>query len=815
MDAVDSPTFAALLRRLRVAAGLTQEELAERANLSVRGVSDLERGLRTAPRRDTVDFLAEALDLTPADRAQLVSAVSRRRGPTGPISTLPLPAEPTPLIGREQDEARAIQFIRWDGIRLLTLTGPGGVGKTRLAVGVARSLADDFSLGVSFVPLASVSDPALVPADLAESLGVREQAGQPIEESLIAHLQNRMWLLVLDNFEHLIPAAPFLSQLLAVCPRVTALVTSRAPLHLRLEQEMEVQPLAVPLPSSLTSLGDAVRSPAVTLFVQRARAVRPEYNVSEADARTVAEICYHLDGLPLALELAAARIKFFPPHDLLQRLAHPLTLLTGGATDQPLRQQTLRNTIEWSYSLLDEEEQALFTRFSVFAGGCTLDATEAVCNSDGRLDLLQGMSSLIDKSLVRREGDEESRFTMLETIRQFAAEKLVKRGDTECVKAEHARYFLGLCESAAPELLGVRQAERLAQLERELDNIRSALAWLRERGRIEEGLRLASALFDFWRMNGHWSEGFHWLEEAFDRSGSIAVPIRARALARAGALSGLRDEHEPATEGLEEALVLARRVGDRREIAWVLRNLAVTTEREGNQSRTAQLVEESLHICREVGDSQGIAENLIGLGSVAMQRGDSARAESCFRGALSLFRELGDRTNVAATLNNLGYTLMEKGEYKEARASLEESVQHLRALGVRGELAPALDSLGCAEHLQGDLERATALFSESLALCWELEERWLVPFVLGHMAELAVEKGRAVRAARLAGAEAAWREATEMPSTLPDEQEDLERAMRRAREDLGMDTFCRAWEEGHAMSLGEAIEYALDRHGVG
>jgi predicted ATPase len=424
----------------------------------------------------------------------------------------PLPLQPTPFIGRQREVEEIKALLGREEVRLLTLTGPGGTGKTRLALQAAERAMGLFSDGVVFVSLASLTDPGLVPFTIAGILKVKERSGQPILETLIEHLRAKRLLLVLDNFEHLLPAAEVVSHLLAVCPELTILVTSRAVLHLAAEHEYPVLPLALPDPRHLPELGALSQYDAVTLFVQRAQTVTPSFAVANENAPAVAEICQRLDGLPLAIELAATRIKLFPPQALLQRLSSRLKLLTGGATDRPTRQQTLRNTLDWSYSLLSEEEQALFARLAVFAGGCSFEAAEAVCNPEGELDLLAGMASLVDRSLIRQEGEEEPRFSMLETIREYAHEKLDERGEGHTIRAAHAGYFLQLAEEAEPELTGPKQGAWLSRLDEELDNLRGALRWFLERGEVEEELRLAAALFCYWRPRGFWSEGGRWLE---------------------------------------------------------------------------------------------------------------------------------------------------------------------------------------------------------------------------------------------------------------------------------------------------------------
>ncbi|MDP9383498.1 MAG: helix-turn-helix domain-containing protein [Chloroflexota bacterium] len=414
--------FGDLLRRYRVAAGMTQEELAERAGLSVEGISTLERGARRAPRRDTLRLLAEALGLSKQDRQALVSAGGRRDERSSPSQDLlpnNLPPQPTPFIGREQEVGDVRQQLVRPDLRLLTLTGPGGIGKTRLALEAAAGVLEEFPDGVYFVPLAPIADPSLVVPTIARTLGLAEAGARPIAETLVEHLRGRRMLLVLDNFEHLLEAVSEVASLLLSCPRLAVLATSRACLRLRGEQEYPVPPLELPEARHLTDLALLSRNQSVAIFVQGAAAVKPGFAVTSQTAPAIAAICRKLDGLPLAIELAAARVRLFPPQVLLARLDSRLKLLTGGAKDLPERQQTLRSCIGWSYDLLGESEKALFRSLAVFVGGCSLEAIEAICDPEGELDALEGVESLAEKSLLRQEEEvgREPRFVMLETWR--------------------------------------------------------------------------------------------------------------------------------------------------------------------------------------------------------------------------------------------------------------------------------------------------------------------------------------------------------------------------------------------------------------
>jgi predicted ATPase/DNA-binding XRE family transcriptional regulator len=518
--ASQATTFGALLKRYRRAAGLSQAVLAERVGYSVGHLSRLERAARL-PGADIAAGLADTLELGPTDRAALLAAAHQ---PTTVASTTDnLPPQLTPLVGRERERALVTQLLAREDVRLLTLTGPGGVGKTRLALQAAADLRGRFRAGVWFVSLAPVHDPGLVLSMLAQTLGVRESRSQPLWETLRTQLQPQQVLLLLDNFEHVLAAAPLVADLVAACPSIKALVTSRALLHVRGEHQFDVPPLETPDPeTSLTrmpTVADVRRYTAIELFVQRARAIQPTFDLTPANAMVVASVCRRLDGLPLALELAAARIRLLSPSMLLARLEHRLAVLNAGACDMPERQQTLRATLDWSYHLLSDAEQRLFRRLGVFVGGWTLEAAEAVASElsieneelkkdhdsdtftmfNSHFSIFEGLGSLLDKSLIQRHGNEadETRFTMLETTREYALEWLLSSDEAHALCRRHAAYYLALAEQAAPELTGSHQATWLKRLGREYDNLRAALSWVRQQGQTELGPRLAGALARF------------------------------------------------------------------------------------------------------------------------------------------------------------------------------------------------------------------------------------------------------------------------------------------------------------------------------
>src|SRR5829696_5077666 len=487
-----------------------------------------------------------------------------------------LPLQLTPLIGREREIDEVCRRLRSPEVRVLTLTGPGGAGKTRLALQTGADLLEEFEDGVFFVSLATIIDPELVPSTIAGSLGLKEGAGQSLTETLEGYLQQKHLLLILDNFEQVLEGAPVVGELVRACPRLKVLTTSRIPLRLYGEREYPVPPLELPDPVHLPSLERLTQYEAVRLFVQRARAVKPDFEVTNQSAPAVAEICVHLDGLPLAIELAAARTKLLPPQALLSRLSNRLKLLKGGARNLPARQQTLRATIDWSYDLLTEEEKIFFGRLSVFSGGHTLEAAEEVCDPEGNLDVLEVVGSLLEKSLLRREqgADGEPRFVMLETVHEYAREKLEESGEAEEVKRRHAEYFVALAEEAHPELKGQDQLEWLQRLEAEHDNTRAALTWALRQEKVELGLRLAGALQRFWWTRGYDSEGRRWLEGALAMDGRGSVESRAMALAGVGALASHQGDFDRAEEALVEGLELL--VGEETERSEVKLHLLLT-----------------------------------------------------------------------------------------------------------------------------------------------------------------------------------------------------------------------------------------------
>jgi predicted ATPase/class 3 adenylate cyclase len=721
-----------------------------------------------------------------------------------------LPVQPTPLVGREREVGEIVDRVRSEEARLLTLTGPGGTGKTRLALQAGADLLEGFDDGTFFIDLATITDPAQVPSAIAGPLGLKESAEQPLLETLKSYLHHKHLLLVLDNFEQVLDGAPIVAELLAACAKLKVLATSRIPLRLYGEQEYPVPPLAAPDPRILPPLKALTQYEAVRLFVERARAIKPEFAITNESAPAVAEICARLDGLPLAIELAAARVRVLPPQKMLQRLDDRLKLLRGGARDLPTRQQTLRGTIDWSHDLLNEEEKALFARLSVFAGGRTLEAIEEICDPEGDLDALEGIESLVEKSLLRQEEGSGGapRFVMLETVHEYAREKLQESGEAEEVKKHHAEYFLALAEEGESGMRGPEAATWLERLEAEHDNLRAALSWALEQEEGELGLRLAGALWRFWWMRSHYSEGRRWLENALAIDGRGSPPARAMALAGIGEIASHQGDLEQAQEACEEGLELLAHETSEAKI-YLLLSLAKVARMREDYKWATQLNEESVALSREMRNTWGLASSLLGSALVSHSRGDSERATELHEESMDLFREWGDKQGLAFCSLDLGLVAITQGDLVRAQKLTEEAVALFRELGSRGDVSMNLNNLGWIAFLQNDLGRAVDLYKQSLALAWETGMYTVVLDDLVGFACLAGTQGDAVRAAQLCGAAEALHEATGYPQD-PISHAEMEPYLASGRSQIDEAVWAKAWEEGRKMTLEEAVSYALE-----
>lgn len=705
--------------------------------------------------------------------------------------------------------------------RLLTLTGPGGCGKTRLALEAARSLVEEYADGVWWVELTSLDDPALVPQEVARVLGVREEPGRALSETLADQLRPRQLLLVLDNCEHLVKACAVLADtLLRACPNLRVLATSREALNISGEVVWGVPPLSLPEGRErVPPFKELSKYEAVRLFTERARQRRRGFELTPQNALGVVQICRRLDGLPLAIEMAAARVRALSVGQIAMRLDDRFWLLTRGRRTRLPHHQTLRAAVDWSYNLLTEAERALFNRLSVFAGGFALEAAEAVGAGDGleAYAVLGLVTRLVDKSLVAVEevADGKMRYRLLETLRQYGRERLAASGEVEDTRCRHAAYFLALAEASEPALEGPEQAMWLDRLEVEHDNLRAALRWARESEDADTGLRLAGALWPFWAVRGYWGEGWEWL------TGLLALPgaaertaVRATALNGAGAMAYYRGDYTTVRSLWEESLAIRRELGDTAGIARSLNNLGAVAREEGDYDTARALWEESLAIKRELGDKPGIAVSFCNLGDLAREQGDLAAARSRWEESLKTWRALGDKQNIAGMLRRLGDLAYDLGDYNTARPLLEESLGMWRELGHTRGIAASLKSLGDVARSQGDHATARSLWEESLAIARELEDRRGVAELLAQFAGLAAAEHQPERAMRLAGAAAALRETVDTPF-LPVEEAECERDLEPARQALGEEAAARVLAEGRAMTMEQAIEYALaDAHQV-
>jgi predicted ATPase/transcriptional regulator with XRE-family HTH domain len=697
----EEPALGRFLRRRRAEAGLTQEGLAERAGISARTISDVERGLRTAVYRDTADRLAKALGLDEAGGEELRGLGRARRAPRIRLdrSARGLPATPTPLVGREGEVEAVCELVRGAPGGITVITGPGGIGKTRLAIEVGRSLEPSFSDGVTFLDLAGTTTVDLLPAALADGLGI-PQLREPVDDAIVESLREKEMLLVLDTFEHLVDAAAFVAELAAGVPRTSILITSRIPLRVRAEREYPLAPLPVP-----DLEGPAEDTPAVSLFVECATSARPGLLVDDAAARRdLAEIARKLDGVPLAIELAAARVRHLPLASLREALEAPLDVLTDGPRDAPDRQRSIRDAVAWSYDLLAGGDQRALRELSVFAGGWTREAAGFVMADRGGGDSFASLTRLIDHSLVSVAASSAGpRYRMFDVIREFAAETLDAAGETEPTARRHADYCILLAELEEPRLRESEQGDAAIRLAEDNDNFRRALTWSCDRNDAERALRLAGALWHFWRLRGDLVEGRRWLDRA------LALPHppeegRGKALWGAGWLalhqgdfdraealgSELRDTSGSSGVGLRNGLTLLAKVATAR----------------GRSADAVQLSEAALLACRDLDPSWLLATSTFNLGTAELHDGDLERAESLFAEALERYEALGDEIFASRVTGYLGYPPLLRGDVAGARTFMVSCLDRFIAIGDLWGIAEALERISALVAAEGDGELA-------------------------------------------------------------------------------------------------------------
>jgi predicted ATPase/DNA-binding XRE family transcriptional regulator len=864
MTEQDSVVFGDLLRERRRMAALTQEELAERAGVSARAVSDLERGVYATAKVRTARQLADALQLQNDERSTF-EAVARgepasadRGQGRGPRTRKPqaigsgrLPSPISRFIGRAQELEQVRDLLVCRGVRLVTLVGPGGSGKTRVAIESAWQLTPAFPDGVFFVSLAEVPDPRSVISAIAGALAMREWRGQTLEETVAAHLRSRSILLVLDNFEHLLPAATLISALLLSCPRLSVLATSRIPLCLSGEHRLPAPPMRAPEEASAVN-AEALRDyEATALFVERASAVNPHITIDPHAAHAIAEICRRVDGLPLAIELAAAQVDRLRPTALLESLSAGMEMLTDAPCDAPERHRTLRKAIDWSFDLLSSDEQLLLTQLSAFVGGCTLQTAEAVCDVGGGLDVAEGLASLVHKSLLTCDRGNPPRFFMLDTIREYARERLTELEEGgRTIRDRHATVFMGVAEEGHRSLTGPDQGAWLVRLETEHDNLRAAFDWTMERQQWKRSLDLALNLVEFWSVRGHWEEGIRCLAAAMSAAEDADDGLRARALTSEGRLhrlrcdapnaldrlsraqrlwSGLQDEAgiaralfetgkvqfstgavKRARATFEEALATASDGADGLLSAEILDQLGSLAGQSGDYETAMTYGERSLGLQRRLGNPRGAAQALLLLGNATDSLGHAARSLPYLSEALALAEGLGDRRLTARCLHNLGFALWMGADIVGARDRFLEALAVLKDAQADRETALCLSCLGELSRVDGDAVQAGDYLRRCFLVCMHAGPgiEWAAADGCDHLARLVTTEAASHVAVRLWGAHAHLLNLI-CSENDPHERREREPLMRACRCDLGEVEWMHAWDEGYGMTLEQSVEYAL------
>ncbi len=841
------PTFGQWLKQRRRELDLTQEAVADATGYSSDTIRKIEAGKRR-PSRQITEVFADYLQIDPQDRAAFIlwargngdpaplafAGVVQEPRATSPepenprIVSVPLPQGratdeanlpflPIQLIGREQDLAHLKALLWHSTTRLLTLVGPPGIGKTTLGIALAHTAQADFKNGLLYVPLGPISDPTLVGATIAEGLGVREAQGKALIERLQEVLRDKQMLLVLDNFEHVVSAAPFVSDLLAVGPQLKVLVTSRSPLHLRGEKLAEVMPLEVPDPQHLPQLEELARTGSVALFEERVRDFNSEFLIQPENAAVVAAICARLEGLPLAIELAAARTRILSLPSLLSRLERQLAVLTRGQRDVPAHHRTLRSSLELSYALLSEEEQRLFRRLSIFSGSFTFEAAEQV--ADATLD---GMAAILDQSLLRLQGpaspnrgsrnadaDADTYYTMLLSVREFALEQLEAAGEENLLALEHARYFLGLALDAERGMRGMNQKLWLDRTEAVYNNIRVALDWALKNGQNELALRMATGMRHFWIRRDHIVEGRRWLQQAIEQSDNDDTPVEARVegLNALGAFYYRYGDLASAKRYLLEGVALCRTMDDRSFIVNLALTLSQVYADLGEFDDGSTIAQEGLSIARETGDGFKMAIALSGLARLASSRGDLAQAIDLNEQMLAFGRDLEVPIEIALALQNLGVLTMKQGDYRLALTYAEEAAAISAEIGDWNNLVHIWGLVGKSALGLGDFKLAADNFNKCLPVFIEQGSIGMTAFVFEEIGRVATRMGQPAKAARLFGVADALRESVGSPVS-PRYRAEYDASIASIRESLSDAEFNAAWVVGRAMPLEEAVAYA-------